>query len=119
MNRYEILDADGNVTNTIVADPEFMQVNYPDGNYREVPEPPVPNYIVTKFAFLTRFTPTERTAALTESKTNVQVEDFWSLLYAAEYVTLNNPETIAGIDLLVSLGILTPARGQEILNPYL
>lgn len=116
---YEILDSDGNVVNTIIATPEFMEENYPAGNYREVPQSPVPNYIVTKYAFLMRFTTTERTAALTESKTNVSVEDFWSLLYAAEYVDLSNSETIAGVDLLVSLGILTPARGQEILNPYL
>ncbi len=116
---YEILDDAGNVTNTIIATPEFMEQNYPAGNYREVPEPPAPNYIITKYAFLIRFTTAERTAALTESKTNVSVEDFWSLLYAAEYVDLSNPETIAGVDLLVSLGILTPARGQEVLNPYL
>lgn len=37
---YQILNPQGDVTNTIVADPEFMQANYPDGNYREVPEPP-------------------------------------------------------------------------------
>lgn len=117
--KYEIFDSEGNVTNTIIATPEFMEQNYPDGNYQEIPEPPVPNYIVTKYAFLTRFTTVERTAALTEAKTNVSVEDFLSLLYAAEYVDLSNPETIAGVDLLVSLGILTPTRGQEILNPYL
>ena len=38
---YEILDGDA-VTNTIVADAEFMQANYPEGNYREVVEAPAP-----------------------------------------------------------------------------
>lgn len=38
---YEILK-DGSVVNTIVADPEFMLEHYPDGNYREVVEPPAP-----------------------------------------------------------------------------
>lgn len=56
---YEILDAQGDVTNTIVADPEFMQANYPDGNYREVPEPPAPipesTWIITRNALQNRF----------------------------------------------------------------
>lgn len=39
---YEILDTQGNVTNTIVASPELMAERYPEGNYREVPEPPPP-----------------------------------------------------------------------------
>jgi hypothetical protein len=55
---YEILDADGNVINTIVADLAFMQANYPNGNYREVPEPvpvPVPTWVIPRNAFQNRF----------------------------------------------------------------
>lgn len=55
---YEILDAQGNVTNLIVADPEFMAVNYPDGNYREVPQPepePVLTWVITRNALQNRF----------------------------------------------------------------
>jgi hypothetical protein len=37
---YEILNEDGEVTNRIAADIEFMLSNYPDGNYNELPEPP-------------------------------------------------------------------------------
>jgi hypothetical protein len=42
--RYEILDAPGGavVINTIVADTTFVALAYPDGNYRQVPEPPEP-----------------------------------------------------------------------------
>lgn len=39
---YEILDEQGNVTNTIVADAALMQARYPAGNYRTLPEPPAP-----------------------------------------------------------------------------
>lgn len=53
---YQILDAQGNVTNTIVADPEFMQANYPDGNYREVPDPaPESTWVITRNALQNRF----------------------------------------------------------------
>ena len=38
---YEILDGE-TVINTIVADADFMQANYPDGNYRVVADPPAP-----------------------------------------------------------------------------
>ena len=38
---YEILDARGNVENTIVADEQFMQDHYPEGNYRQVTDTPV------------------------------------------------------------------------------
>jgi hypothetical protein len=52
---YEILNGE-TVTNTIVADPEFMQAQYPEGNYREVPEPPAPDtWVITRNAFQNRF----------------------------------------------------------------
>ena len=37
---YEILDAQGNIENTIVADEQFMLEHYPEGNYRQVPDTP-------------------------------------------------------------------------------
>ena len=39
---YEILDPQGNVENTIVADAEFMQANYQTGSYREAQDAPTP-----------------------------------------------------------------------------
>jgi hypothetical protein len=55
---YEILDGE-TVVNTIVADAEFMAANYPNGNYREVPEPPAPppapTWVITRNAFQNRF----------------------------------------------------------------
>ena len=52
---YQILNGE-TVTNTIVADPEFMQAQYPEGNYREVPEPPAPDtWVITRNAFQNRF----------------------------------------------------------------
>lgn len=38
---YEILNGE-TVINIIVADAEFMAANFPDGNYREQPDPPAP-----------------------------------------------------------------------------
>lgn len=52
---YEILDTGGNVINTIVADPEFMRTNYPNGNYREVSATPVSTWVITRNALQNRF----------------------------------------------------------------
>jgi hypothetical protein len=52
---YEILNGE-TVTNTIVADLAFMQAAYPEGNYRELPEPAAPDtWIITRNAFQNRF----------------------------------------------------------------
>jgi hypothetical protein len=54
---YEILNGQ-TVINTIVADEAFMQAAYPEGNYREVPEPvpvPVDTWVITRNAFQNRF----------------------------------------------------------------
>jgi hypothetical protein len=39
--KYEILNGEA-VINTIMASAEFMAAQYPDGTWREVPEPPAP-----------------------------------------------------------------------------
>ena len=38
---YEIIDAQGNIENNIIADEQFMLEHYPEGNYRQVPDTPV------------------------------------------------------------------------------
>lgn len=52
---YEILNGQ-TVINTVVADLAFMQAQYPEGNYREMPEPPAPDtWVITRNAFQNRF----------------------------------------------------------------
>lgn len=115
MNTYEILDDDGNVINTIIASIEFVEEYYPE-HYRQIPSTRVPVDIISKFEFLMRFTSTERKETLTLAKTNVDIEDFMSLLNSATDVDLTNTETIEGVNALVSLGVLTPVRAEEILR---
>ena len=40
--RYEILDAEGAVENTVEAEADFMAAQYPEGNYRQAAEQIVP-----------------------------------------------------------------------------
>lgn len=113
---FEIIDANGNVENTIVASQDFVEQNYP-GRFREIPEPPPPRKtIITRYEFLKRFTAQERKAINAAAKRDADVEDFKLLLEAAQEINLTNEDTIAGVNQLEASGLLSPGRASEILN---
>lgn len=116
--KYEILDDAGNVTNTIIATLEFVEQNYP-GHYREVVEPPPPPVppVLSKYEFLKRFTSVERKAINAAAKVNADIEDFKTLLDAAQEVDCGNEDTVAGVNALEAAGILAAGRAAQILNP--
>ena len=74
---YEILDARGNVENTIVADEQLMLERYPEGNYRKVPDTPVQvpaqpwEWLIDIGPFFDRFG-AAKMAVLTSSDAGVQ-----------------------------------------------
>lgn len=116
---YEILDDNGNVINTIIASEEFVEQNYP-GHYRQIVRPvptslPGPR-VITKFAFLKRFTGDERKAINAAAKVDPDVEDFKMLLDAAQEVDLKHEDTIAGVNALEAGGLLAAGRAAVILT---
>lgn len=66
------------------------------------------------YEFLQRFTQAERIAI--EASTDVYVKDFSSLLKAAQEIDFDDSNTHAGMAYLVSLGLLTEERKNEILT---
>jgi hypothetical protein len=70
----------------------------------------------TSYEFLNRFTSQERRQIWALANSNDDVADFLMLSQAAQEVISDDPNTIAGMYLLVSLNILTNARKEEILN---
>lgn len=78
--------------------------------------PAVPTRVITKLAFMNRFTMEELAAIYTAAKTEVMVEVFLDKLKLAEYVDVTDPQTIAGLQALAASGLLTEARVQEILQ---
>ncbi len=74
---YEIIDAQGNVENAIVADEQFMLEHYPDGNYRAVPDEPIPEtsnpweWLIDIGSFFDRFG-AAKMAVLTSADPGVQ-----------------------------------------------
>lgn len=70
----------------------------------------------TSYEFLKRFTWQERSAIRIAGLDDDAVADFLTLCTAAQEVVGDDPVTQAGMDYLVSLNLLTPARRAEILS---
>lgn len=71
----------------------------------------------TSYEFLNRFTTQERKEIRNKSKTDDAVADFEMLATAAQEIVSDDPMTIAGMNYLVSVGIVTEARKNQILGP--
>jgi hypothetical protein len=75
-----------------------------------------PTRVITKLAFMNRFTMEELAAIYTAAKTEVMVEVFLDKLKIAEEVNLADAQTIGGLQALAAIGLLTEARVQEVLQ---
>ena len=118
---YEIIDAHGNIENTIVADAEFMQANYPDGNYRESeqldqPTVPVPIYewYIDIGPFFDRFG-AAKMAVLTSSDVGVQA--ILKDTQVRKWLDLKLPELASAVAYVgTKVPGVTPELQQSILN---
>lgn len=72
--------------------------------------------IWTAYEFLNRFTYSERAAYRNAAKTDDLIADFMSLAQAAQEIISDDPMTVQGMNYLVSVGILTQQRRDEILS---
>lgn len=89
-----------------------------NANPRFIPKPVPPKQPGkwTAFQFLLRFTEEERAAFRDAAATDEKVADFMLLCSAASEVKADHPVTLAGMAYLVSVGLLTQVRSDEILN---
>ena len=74
------------------------------------------NRFITKLAFLNKFTMQERIIISSTRKTDPIVEDIMTLLDIAEEINLDDKDTQQGVAYLVSIGLITEQRAQEILG---
>lgn len=96
---------------------EFCEIGatyVPNGNPRFLRAPRV--YTWTSYQFLNRLTASERAEVRSRSLTDTNVADFLMLATAAQEVVSDDPVTIQGMGYLVSIGVLTAQRRDEILN---
>ena len=104
---YEILE-NNQVVNTIVADAEFMQSVYPNGNYRELPEleapsiplPPTPRNI-TVGALYDRFGAAKWSILASD---NVMVQALIKDVSVRKFIDLDRPDLLQGLQLVASAG---------------
>ena len=111
---YEILDTQGNVENTIVADEQFMLDNYPEGNYRQVPntadQVPAPawEWYIDIGPFFDRFG-AAKMAVLTSSDAGVQA--ILKDTQVRQWIDLKHPDAASSI---VYIGTKVPALTAEL-----
>ncbi len=70
--------------------------------------------VYTKLEFMTRFTIAERLSA--KGSNDPIVSDFLELLSIAEHIDISDTNTIAGVNYLAYLGIITQQRATEVLT---
>lgn len=79
-------------------------------NWEDVPE----GKKWTPYEFRNRFTQAERIGIL--SSNDPMVRDLWSGFSTAQEILADHPETITGMEYLVTTGLITESRKNEILN---
>jgi hypothetical protein len=135
--RYEIIE-NGQTVNIIEADESFMSANFQPGSYvlsefqpspDVVPQteaPPIARHI-TKLAFRQRFTQSERvaieiaqlddpTAPMAQRAQAAALRSSQADLMVASYVDLDRADTIAGVQMLESAGLIGVGRADTILT---
>lgn len=71
--------------------------------------------LISKLDYMNRFTDAELVAIYTAAKTNINVEIWLEKFKLSEEINLDDPRTIAGVQSLETLGLISTGRATEIL----
>ena len=88
--------------------------DFPNG-VRPVLDKTIKNSL-TKYQFMSRFTTTERITMDAASNQSVELADWIALFKLTEEINLGDPNTIAGVTMLETIGIIEVGRASEILS---
>ena len=80
------------------------------------PLPPAPPKQFTSLEFLDLFTDAEQLAIVQSTLQNAPVKLWYDKTLAANFITLADPRTEAGLEALVQAGLLTTERKAEIVG---
>ena len=72
--------------------------------------------VLSKLKFMQRFTAAEYAAIKNAAAANAEVDFFWQKFMAAQEIVLDDPDLVTGMAALVTAGLLTAARRDEILT---
>jgi len=73
----------------------------------------------TPYQFINKFTSAEQLAIVTATMSNPSIKLWYDKMLAANEVIFNDPNLIAGLNALVTAGLLTQARMDVIVPPSL
>jgi len=74
-----------------------------------------PSVALTKREFIKRLTATEYAAIKSAAAANAELDYYWQMFMLAKSVSLTDPDTIAGVQMLEGIGLLAAGRAAEIL----
>jgi len=81
------------------------------------PDPVIPQpNIISRLAFRNRFTMQEKITLYTAAVQDPEIQIWLDDISTAEYVDLDSANTIMGLQSLISMGMLSESRMNEILN---
>ena len=100
--KYDILDDNGDVVGTIIADREFVEANFPLQWVEHVPpEDPLPaKWLLSKRDFKNRFPRAKWNAASIASQTDPALWDFFESFRLASQIDLQNEEIVMAMAFL-------------------
>ena len=94
--------------------PEYPFAQYNHIRQKEVEAVPVPRTI-TKLEYLRRFTTDERVAIRAAASANPVLDDYLKLMELAQEINLDDPDTIAAVQMLEQSGLIAAGRAVEVL----
>ena len=120
MPEYIVYERDtGNVVYAYTADSATDFPEYPFRDFSHVVKKPEivapPERSVTKLEYLRRFTGQERVTIRQAAKENPVLEDYLAMLEIAQEINLDDPDTIAAVNMLESVGLIATGRATEVL----
>ena len=71
---------------------------------------------LTKRQYLGLFTGEERVAIRGAAKVSLLIEDYLALLNVSDFICLDDPDTLAGVNALEAAGLIATGRAAEILG---
>jgi hypothetical protein len=114
-----ICDLDGNTISENIGPAWIIDANPPPPIWARE-DGPVFTYpvsrILSRLEFRNRFTMEEKVSIYTAAATNVSIAVWLDDLASAENVDLDSPLTQQGVQALVTLGLITEARRDQILD---
>ena len=76
----------------------------------------VPTTILTKLAYLRRFTTEERVMIREAAKVNPVLDDYLAMMELAEEINTGDADTVAAVNMLEQVGLIGSGRANEVLN---